>query len=287
MAPSLGGWADGRANLKALVIVNEKAGSLGAGDRERLLSQLKALGVHPIKTMSDIRELVERDASGADLVIVLGGDGTARMAAATFSAGPPLVLLPGGTLNVLPHALYGALAWPEALQAALTRGRIARLTGGDANGRKFFVAAMFGAPSLLARARESARLGRLAVMIYRLRLAFNRMLSRRLAVRPAGGVASRAEAVGVLCPAYSGGVEGRSLEWVRLDVARVLDFLRVGLRSVIGGWRDDPTIAISNCSSGEIRSIGIIPAVLDGEPVTFVSKVRIRILSGGPKVLMV
>ena len=210
-----------------------------------LLAEIEALGARTNKSVSDLDQLCEGDAADADLIIVLGGDGTASKAASMFSDGPPLVLLPGGTRNLLPHALYGALAWPEALRAALAHGRVVSLAGGEANGRKFFVAAMFGAPTLLARAREAARSGRLDLMMSRLKQVFTRIFARRIAVRPLGGVATRAEAAGVLCPAYRGEVEGQSLEWVRLNAAQIVDFVRVGVRSVLGGWREDPAIELS------------------------------------------
>lgn len=281
-----GAWAEGRSDIKALVIVNEAAGSVGPGGRSKLLSELEALGVRVTKSVSDIDQLCERDAAEADLIIVLGGDGTASKAASLFCGGPPLVLLPGGTRNLLPHALYGLHAWPEVLRAALEHGRVVRLTGGEANGRKFFVAAMFGAPTLLAGAREAARSGRLDLTISRLRQVFTRIFARRIAVRRFGGVATRAEAAGVLCPAYRGEVEGESLEWVRLNAAQFVDLVRVGVRSVFGGWRDDAAIERSWSRSGEIRAVGAIPAVLDGEPTTFKAHVRVSMVTDGPYVLV-
>jgi diacylglycerol kinase family enzyme len=281
-----GAWAEGRTDIKAPAIVNEAAGSVGPGGREKLLGELEAVGVRTIKAVFDLDQLCESDAAQADLIIVLGGDGTASKAAALFSTGPPLVLLPGGTRNLLPHALYGVHPWPTVLRAALAHGRVVRLVGGEANGCKFFVAAMFGAPTLLARAREAARSGRLDVMVSRLREVFTRIFARQIAVRPFGGAATRAEAAGVLCPAYSGAFEGESLEWVRLNASQLGDLVRVGVRSLIGGWREDAAIERSWAQTGEIRAIGTIPAVLDGEPATFKSHVRIAMLTGDPHVLV-
>lgn len=281
-----GAWAEGRTDIKALVIVNEAAGSVGPGGRDKLLGEIGALGLRATKSVSDLEQLCEADAAEADLIIVLGGDGTASKAASMFCGGPPLVLLPGGTRNLLPHALYGIVAWPAALRAALAHGRVVRLTGGEANGRKFFVAAMFGAPTLLAGAREAARSGRLDLMISRLKQVFTRIFARRIAVRPLGGVATRAEAAGVLCPAYRGEVEGQSLEWVRLNAAQLVDLMRVGVRAVFGGWRDDAAIERSWSRSGEIRAVGAIPAVLDGEPTTFKAHVRVIMVTDGPNVLV-
>lgn len=281
-----GDWAQGRTDIRALAIVNEAAGSVGPGGRGRLLAEIEALGVRLTKTVSDLAHLSTADAAGADLIIVLGGDGTASTVASLFCGGPPLLLLPGGTRNLLPHALHGVLAWPAVLRAALAHGRVVTLTGGEANGRKFFVAAMFGAPTLLAGAREAARSGRLGLMASRLKQVLTRMLARRIAVRPSGGVAMRAEAAGVLCPAHRGDLGGESLEWVRLNAARPFDLMRVALRAILGGWRDDAAIERSWSASGEVRSVGAVLAVLDGEPATLKPRVRVVMLTDGPNVLV-
>src|SRR5581483_6247865 len=101
-----------------------------------------------------------------DLLVVIAGDGTARTAAALCGPdGPLLAPLAGGTMNVLPHALYGTLDWPTALRRLATDGRVREVAGGEIAGQPFYVAAVLGAPALWAEAREAARLGntRLAI----------------------------------------------------------------------------------------------------------------------------
>lgn len=273
---------------KALIVFNEKAGSVSAGDREKLVAAVTAAGVEDYTVVAASRmskKLLAR-ANGFDVLVVLGGDGTARAAAELAPRdGPPLVLLPGGTLNILPKALYGDLDWPGALTAALDRGVIKRLTAGRADGRPFYVAALFGAPTLLARAREAVRDGRFAKAWDRFRVFLRRAFNRSLRARPDREPARRAEGVGVLCPAFSGGIEAEYLEWVRLDAAHILDLARLGVRAITAGWRKDPTVEITPCRSGDIVSLGAIPATLDGEPVTFLSRVRISYDPSGPRVI--
>jgi len=276
------------SGVRALVLCNEKAGSVAPGDGEKLRALLAAHGFSDIE-MADCQALDSsafKTAQSHDVIVVLGGDGTARSAAeAAPDNSPPMILLPGGTLNVLPRALYGDLAWPEALAAALERGRVRRLVGGFANGAPFFVAAMFGAPTLLARAREAVREGKYISAIKRFRHFGKRAFARGLRARPERMKMRKAEAIGVLCPSYSGAVEGEHLEWVRLDTARLVDFVRVGLRALGPGWRDDPAVELRRCRQGDIVSLGVIPAVLDGEPRTFVSRVKITYNARGPRVL--
>ena len=272
----------------ALVLFNEKAGSVGPKDRDKLIEALGAAGIekYALVGAENVSRRTFANASKFDVIIVLGGDGTARHAAELAPRnGPPLVLLPGGTLNILPRALYGELAWPEALAAVLERGEETRLTAGRANGEAFYVAALFGAPTLLAKAREAMRDGRPLTAWVRFRHAMKRSFSRGLRARPNREAMRKAEAIGVLCPAFSGGIKADDLEWVRLDTKHLLDFARVSLRALTTSWRSDSTIEIRRCKSSDIVSLGVIPATLDGEPRTFFSRVRVTYESRGPKVL--
>lgn len=273
---------------KALVLLNEKAGSVGPKAGAQLIEILNASGVEQF-TIVDATKMSSRHlqrASQFDAIIVLGGDGTARYAADRAPRnGPPLILLPGGTLNILPKALYGELAWPDAIKAVLERGVERRLPVGRANGESFYVAGLFGPTTLLALARESVREGKPLKALQRLRHALNRSFTRSIRARTGTGKMRKAEGIGVLLPSFSGGIESDHLEWVRLDAKHLLDLARVSLRAITAGWRNDSTVEISNCKTGDIYASGIIPATLDGEPRTFLSYVRITFNQHGPKVL--
>jgi diacylglycerol kinase family enzyme len=273
----------------ALVLFNEKAGSVAAGDGERLAAALTEAGIerYAILAPDKIKRALFERAKSFDVIIVLGGDGTARAAAAMAHAdGPPLLLLPGGTLNILPKALLGNLAWPEALAAALDHGVVKRLPAGRANGERFFVAAMFGAPTMLARAREAMREGRFLAALGRVRHFLKRAFMRGLRARNGQERLRKAEAIGVLCPAFTGAIEGEGLEWVRLKATHFIDLARVSVRALGEGWRDDPVVEIGHCKTGDIvATAGVIPATLDGEPRTFLSHVRITYDPKGVRVL--
>ena len=54
------------------------------------------------------------------MLVVLGGDGTIRTAAEACTGTDTYLLpLPGGTLNMLPRALYGDVSWHDALRTTL------------------------------------------------------------------------------------------------------------------------------------------------------------------------
>ena len=289
-APAQAGLAAPRIQYKkALILFNEKAGSVSAADGEKLIEAVKAAGIEQFAILGPEKmspQLFAR-AMEFDVAIVLGGDGTARRAAELMPRdGPPLILLPGGTLNVLAHALYGELAWPEALKAALERGVVRRLPAGKANGIPFFVGALFGSPAILARAREAVREGRFISAFNGLRHYMKRSFSHRLRAGCDGKRLRKAEAVGVLCGAFNGQVGGEGLEWVRFDAKNTIDLARFSLKGLSQAWREDKTVEIGGCVRGQIYSPGVIPAALDGEPRTFLSSVRITYDPKGPRVLV-
>lgn len=274
---------------KALVFFNDKAGSVGPKDRERLVEALAScdIGQYALIDAKKISRKLFQRANEFDVIIVLGGDGTARAAADLAPRdGPPLVLLPGGTLNVLPRALYGELAWPEALKAALERGIVRRLPMAKANDQSFYVAALFGNTALMARAREAMREGKPLTAWRRFRVALRRSFSRNLRARYGANRMEKVEAVGVLLPTFSGGLEAEDIEWVRLEARHLLDLARLGVKALTNSWRNDSTIEICRCKSGDIDArFGVIYAVMDGEPHTFMSRVHLKYDQRGPRVL--
>lgn len=274
-----------------MILFNARAGSVCDADGDKLIEALKALGVenYVLAGPEKLDKKLLQRAKKFDVIVVLGGDGTAKCVAELAARdSPPLILLPGGTLNILPHALYGDVAWPEALKSAFERGKPTRLPLGRANGHAFFIGAIFGAPTLLARAREAVREGDYLIAWRRFRHAAARMFSHKISGRTAERTRfSKVDALGVFLPSFSGDVEGKELEWVRLTTDRLLDFARVSFRGLSDAWREDPSIKIDMTKSGQIRSAGIIPATLDGEPKTFLGEVKITYERRGPCVIAV
>lgn len=274
---------------RALILFNEKAGSVGPNDRDKLIEAAKAAGIaeYALVTPEKMTPKLFERARHFDVIIVLGGDGTARAAAEMAPRdGPPLVLLPGGTLNILPRALYGERAWPEALAAALSRGVVKHLPAGSANKQRFYVAALFGGATMLVHAREAVRAGHLVTAWKRFLVAWRHSFNRSLRVRTGKGRMQRVEAFGVLLPSFSGGLEADDLEWVRLDAHGVIDLARVSIRAITDGWRKDDVVEIGRGRTGDVdAAFGYVHATLDGEPRRFYSRVHVKYDPNGPRVL--
>lgn len=279
--------------LRVGALVNPAAGGVAPDAPDRLRAALEALGVDAPEIIAC--EAAEMEASLKDLfsrtldvVVVLGGDGTAQMAAAIAgaAAGPPLLVLPGGTMNLLPHALHGPVDWETALRNALMHGRERTIVGGVVNGEAFFVAAVFGSPAFYALGREAVRSGRLLTAWRRLRYALSRSFQRRLLVRADQNRWERVEALGVLCPAFEKQLEGPpGLEWATFDARSGFDLLRLGMSAVFTDWRNDPGITTRRCISAVVRARAAIPGLLDGEPRYFKSPVRIELRARAARVI--
>lgn len=209
-----------------------------------------------------------------DLVVILAGDGTARAAAEVFGPkGPLLMPLPGGTMNMLPRALYGDVDWREALRETFERGVERTVGGGELGGHTFYVAAMVGAMALFAPAREAAREGKLGKAVEKATGAYKRAFAGRIRFELDGHMPSKAQSLTLMCPMISKTLseEDRWMEAAAIDPHNPAEALRIGARvamsTLIGDWRDDPAVQIGKTRKGRIWARFAIPALLDGEPV--------------------
>ncbi len=273
--------ADARAPAAAFhrveAVINAASGSTGPTTCAELKAVLDARGldahiaeVPPAELEAALRRAVD---AAPDLLIVLAGDGTARRACELAGPdGPVVAALPGGTMNMLPFALYGRRPWREALADALERGEVRPVSGGEADGRRFYVAAILGAPTLWARAREAMRHGQLRRAWVRARLALSRAFGHRLRYSLDGGGERRAEALSLMCPLVSRAMtDDRALDVAALHPRGAGEALRLGARTLLadmlGDWREDPAVDADCAREIRVRSHRRIPAVLDGEPV--------------------
>ncbi|HEY8615753.1 diacylglycerol/lipid kinase family protein [Phenylobacterium sp.] len=214
-----------------------------------------------------------------DLLVVLAGDGTARAAAELCGpTGPIVAPLPGGTMNMLPHAIYGPRPWQDALTIALAQGEERMLGGGEVEGHQFLVAGIFGAPALWAPAREAARYGKPKLAFLRARRAARHAFTGRLRYVLDQGDRDKAEALTFMCPLASRALaeDEHVLEAAALDLNGALDAFRLGFHALTGDWRDDPNVLVQKCKVARIWAANGIPALLDGESVRLKSLAEVR-----------
>jgi diacylglycerol kinase family enzyme len=252
-------------------VVNPAARGVGPGTEAALEALMADYGYRFRQFVigeTDAEQTVDAAlASAPDLLVVLAGDGTARLAAERCGPdGPLLAPLPGGTLNMLPHALYGLAPWPQALRSVLDHGVERVVGGGRLDGRAFFVAAVLGAPALLGEAREALRGHRLGEAMRRLGLGMRRVLTGRIHYAVDGAPERRSKALVLICPIVSRALQQETqLELAAFDLSHTGEILRLALTGFGGDWRGDPAVTIGLAERGWVRKRGSMPAMLDGE----------------------
>jgi diacylglycerol kinase family enzyme len=215
----------------------------------------------------------------ADVLVVLGGDGTIRTAAEKSGhSGNVLIPLPGGTMNMLPRALYGARGWREALADTLSNPELHVVSGGRAGPMSFYVAAVVGAPTLWADAREAVRERRLIEAIRRAATALRRHVSEPLDYVFDGCLTGSAEAIAVLCPLVSKVMQEDEelLEAAAIDTRSAGEMLRLGVNTLLDNWRNDPAVVRAKVRKVVVTGHGRIHLTVDGELVRLGRRVEIE-----------
>lgn len=259
---------------KIVAVLNTGSGSCdeASADQARVLlddagfKSAQIISVGPAELEGALRSAVDT----ADVLIVLGGDGTIGTAAGLCQGdGAPLLIpLPGGTMNMLPKALYGARSWQDALAATLNAPAIQEVSGGDLAGKRFYCAAILGAPSLWADAREAVREGHLLEAAQRAVTATKRSLTDAVEYE-FGATKGSADAVAVICPLVSGALKDdeRTLEAVALDPSTAVGLFGLAFHAAFDGWRNDASVTRVKARTVRVEGHGDLPVLLDGEKV--------------------
>jgi diacylglycerol kinase family enzyme len=282
------------SELKVGAIINTSSGGCDSESEQKMFSILTRAGIVEPKVWCGEAEEMERsfaEAAGQKLevLIVLGGDGTIRTAAETCAEkGSYLIPLPGGTMNMLPRALYGNVSWEEALRKTLTAPSTKVLSGGRVANKRFFIAAIVGAPALWTQPRESLREGNITDAIKKGSVAFRRMFETRVQYLISGGAKGGTEAVALICPLISGEMSDseQALEAAIIDVESAAEVIGLATAAAFGKWRDDRNILRTKTKRVNVQSSKEIPAALDGEKVNLGRSAEIDFVSRALTVLV-
>ena len=282
------------SELKVGAIINSSSGGCDSESEQKIFSILTRAGIVEPKVWCGEAKEMERsfaEAAGQKLevLIVLGGDGTIRTAAEVCTEkGPYLIPLPGGTMNMLPRALYGDVAWEESLKNTLAAPSLKVLSGGRIAGKQFLIAAIVGAPALLTEPRESMREGNIVDAIEKGSAAFRKMFETKIQYLISGGMKGEAKAVVLICPLISKEMSDseQAFEAAIIDVESAAEVIRLATTAAFGKWRDDKNILLTKTKRVDVQSSKDIPATLDGEKVNLGMSAEIDFVSRALTVLV-
>lgn len=251
------------------LVTNEASGSNSA-DAVQELQAAFATGGMPVARTLDIRSGLpgrqELERSGVDVLAVFTGDGTVNAAATALEGwGGALLVLPGGTANLLSRELHGEM---DAAQIAVrlgalvrTRRHCIRTSQGTA-----LIEILAGPGATWSDVREEMRDGAVGEMANKAVTALRQSTTGPM-VAIANPPLGRAEGYsGIrLQPSGPGAPEGMLIEGYGAET--VADYLRQGLALLRRNFRDGPHDDLGAHVEIHCRSLesAPIPLMIDGE----------------------
>jgi len=271
--------------MKTIALYNPAAGSVSADGGERLRAALQAAGVNgaelvEVDCSDGETQLKQLAAAKPDLFVVWGGDGTLRSALGTVGkVTPNLLLLPGGTMNLLTRSIHGEKTWERVLTEVLAGPKRITLPAGKVNGEIFYCAMLAGAPAHFAEARESLRRGELVKAATEARAALDTLNTLHLDARYRNGYTF--ERASLPPTSVIGALVGPMARDHAMEIAALAESsagaaLNVVWSSFISDWRNAPGITIVPARSLVIETEdGDIPVIVDGEAMDAGSRVQV------------
>jgi diacylglycerol kinase family enzyme len=263
------------SELKVGAVINTSSGGCDSESEGEMLDILKRAGVANCKTWCGESDQIGRAFAEAathrpKVLVVLGGDGTIRTAAEMCTGtGAYLLPLPGGTMNVLPRALFGDASWQDALQNTVADPVTKALSAGRTGDELFFVAAVVGAPALWMETRESIRKGTIVDAVEKSAVAFQAIFDTKIRYSISSETSGEAEVIAVICPLVSEEMSDseQALEAAAIDVENAAGLLGLTTAAAFGKWREDESVTLTKTRQVTVQSSRDIPLFLDGERV--------------------
>lgn len=207
------------------------------------------------------------DAAEVDTIVLFAGDGTINAALCALALWPgDVLILPGGTMNLLARALHGA-STAEAIVATIAArapsGEAARRTAlphVEAGPHRAFVGLILGPAAHWVRAREAVRGGRWRRLAAAARGAWQRTFGRGILLLGAPGLAGRYQAVMVRG-------EGGTLHLAAIDAQDWASIAALGWEWLTGDWMAARAVTTTQAERVAVAGRRAVLALFDGEPV--------------------
>lgn len=258
--------------LKLCALINAESGSIPANAEDALLEELDRLDltaqVRPGSGSEIVRAVKAALASGPDALIVWGGDGSVACAlSASGQSGPPVLALPGGTMNLVHRRIHhGETDWRKIVVSAMEAPVSEPFAAGCLAGHQFFVAAMMGQVTMLAESREAVRHGCLMKAAEMIMQSDAMSLDRRLRLESYHASGNQSlDAVAAAVVIGDGDVP--RLEIAAVEPRSTYDWMAIAFDALMNGWRDAASIEVDETRNVQITDIDghELPVTIDGE----------------------
>ena len=219
----------------------------------------------------DLPDPAALDANNIDTVVLFAGDGTINAAICKLANWDGAILiLPGGTMNLLAKALHGDAEPVPIIGAATHQKRRIALSYVAAGDHRAFVGLILGPAASWVHARELVRAGRLRGLVRAVRHAWARTFGRGVRISGATGLPPGAQAI-LVTP------DGAMLRLAAINARDWRSIVRLGWDWLTGDWV--AAAAVTEGRATEIRVLGDKPvlALFDGEPQQLAPGVPITI----------
>jgi diacylglycerol kinase family enzyme len=212
------------------------------------------------------------EAAGADTLMLFAGDGTINAAICQYADWDgDILVLPGGTMNLLAKTLHGDSPPADIVHAAHLSQRRVALPYAQAGRLRAFVGLIIGPAAHWVRAREAAREGRLARLLRATMQAWRRTFGDHVRITGVPGLNHRYQAI-LATPAKPGlAVAGVDAQDWRTIAELGWDWLR-------GDWLAARAVTATRADIFTLAGRKPVLALFDGEPERLPPGTRI---SGG------
>lgn len=199
-------------------------------------------------------------AAKVDTVVLFAGDGTINAAICALDDWEgAMLILPGGTMNLLAKNLHGD-ADPAAIILAMHEHHkqvaLSYVSAGDC---RAFVGLILGPAASWVHARELVRAGRLRGLARAIRHAWTRTFGRGIRVSGAPGLPSGSQAI-LVTP------DGDALQLAAIDARDWRTIARLGWDWLTGDWVAAAAVTEVRATSIRVLNDKPVLALFDGEP---------------------
>lgn len=234
----------------------KKAEAIEAACTERGLSFVGRTDF-PDQALPTVADL---DRAGADTVVLFAGDGTINAASCALAAWDGgILILPGGTMNMLAKVLHGDADPAAILHAAHEHGRRIALPYVEAGKHRALVGTIVGPAASWYRAREHVREGSLGRIWPAIRAAWRRTFGRGVHLTGAPGFPPRVQAAYIRA-------QDDHLQIAAVDARDARVIADLGWNWVTGDWLAAQAVTEVRTDQVRIAERRPVLALFDGEP---------------------